>query len=297
MVALQFKLLYMVYGTNCTAPIFFILLACFSYFFTLLFCFIYTTFSSFIMAPTKKPASATKAKAKAPSANATASLVHLQPDKAPNKKSTFVKQTSSSKPSISANIDTSISSNSSVSSTHVGDFAILPDVSDFVPTSLPSGHGTIPIGVKHSFQSTLNIMSRINFSTLSKDKSSEWNVALSKSCCHLSKEYSLLKKHFSLFKYSALEMNITTHRQAFTNKMLPLIKKCSHNLFIKLAFPSMIEVTTTNGNALSMFGLTSTSPLARMVCDEFVFKPQGSRSANPISPEDNLLLTPCHEQV
>jgi hypothetical protein len=57
----------------------------------------------------------------------------------------------------------------------------------------------------------------------------------------------------------------------------------------------MIEVTTTNVNALSTFGLTSTSPLARMVFDEFVFKPQGSSSADPISPEDNSLLTPHHE--
>jgi hypothetical protein len=90
-------------------------------------------------------------------------------------------------------------------------------------------------------------------------------------------------------------MNITTQRQAFANEMLPFIKKRSHDLFVKLAFPSMIEVTTTNGNALSAFGLISTSPLARMVFDEFVFKPQGSSSADPISPEDNSLLTPHHE--
>jgi hypothetical protein len=140
-------------------------------------------------------------------------------------------------------------------------------------------------------------MSKINFSTLSKDKSIEWNVALSQSCHHhLSGEYSLLKKHFSSFKSSALKMNITTHRQeAFPNKILPLIKKRSHDLFIKLAFPSMIEVTTTNQNALSTFGLTSTSPLARMIFDKFVFKPQGSSSADQISPEDNSLLIPHHE--
>jgi hypothetical protein len=173
-------------------------------------------------------------------------------------------------------MDTSISSNSSVSSTiNVCDYAVLPDVSDFIPTSLLSGHGTIPIDVNYSFQATLDIMSKINFSTLSKDKSIEWNVALSHS--------------------SALEMNINTHRQAFANKMLPLMKKHRHNLFIKLAFPSMIEVTMTSGNALSTFGLTSTSPLTRMLFDKFVFKAQGSSSADPIFPEDNSLLTPRHE--
>jgi hypothetical protein len=140
-------------------------------------------------------------------------------------------------------------------------------------------------------------MSKIKFSTLSKDKSIEWNVALSQSCRRLSKEHSLLKKRFSSFKSSALEMNITTHRQAFANEMLPLIKKRSRDLFIKLTFPSMIEATTTNGNALSMFGLTSTSHLARMVFYEFVFKPQGSSSTNPISPEDNSFLTPAMSMI
>jgi hypothetical protein len=57
----------------------------------------------------------------------------------------------------------------------------------------------------------------------------------------------------------------------------------------------MIEVTMTNGKALSMFGFISTSPLARMVFDKFVFKPQGSSSADPISREIYLLLTPRHE--
>jgi hypothetical protein len=186
----------------------------FFFFFTLLICFIYSTFSFFIMAPTKKSSSA----------KATVSLVRLLPDKVPNKKSTSVKHTSSFKPSIAATMDTSISSDSSVSSTDGGYYAILPDVSDFVPTSLPTGHGTIPIDVKDSFQATLDIMSKINFSTLSKDKSIEWNVALSQSCCHLSEEYSLLKKHFSSFKSSAIEMNITTQRQAFANEMLPSSK-------------------------------------------------------------------------
>jgi hypothetical protein len=32
-----------------------------------------------------------------------------------------------------------------------------------------------------------------------------------------------------------------------------------------------------------------------MVFDEFGFKPQGSSSANPISPDDNSLLTPRHD--
>jgi hypothetical protein len=167
-------------------------------FFLFFLCFISLTFSSFIHHGSHQETCLHQGKAKAPSAKATASArVHLQPDKAPIKKSTAVKHTSSSKPIIAATMDTSISSESSVSSTNISDYAVLPDVSDFVPTSLPTGYGTIPTDVMHSFQSTLDIMSKINFSTLSKDMSIEWNVALSESCCHLSEEYSLLKKHFS----------------------------------------------------------------------------------------------------
>jgi hypothetical protein len=78
-----------------------------------------------------------------------------------------------------------------------------------------------------------------------------------------------------LFKSSSLLTNVTTQRQAFATKMLSLFKKRSHDLFVKLAFPSMIEVTTTNGNALSTFGLTSTCPLARMVFDKICFQTSG----------------------
>jgi hypothetical protein len=66
---------------------------------------------------------------------------------------------------------TFISSESSLSFTNGGDYPVPLDYSDFVPTSLPTGHGTIPMFVKDSFQATLDIMSKINFSTLSKDKS------------------------------------------------------------------------------------------------------------------------------
>jgi hypothetical protein len=62
-----------------------------------------------------------------------------------------MKHTSFSKPSIAATMDTSISSDSSLSSTNRGYYANLPDVSDFIPTSLSTGHGTIPIDVNNWF--------------------------------------------------------------------------------------------------------------------------------------------------
>jgi hypothetical protein len=72
------------------------------------------------------------------------------------------------------------------------DYASLPDVSDFAPTALPIGPGTMSSDALASFQATLDIMSKINFHALSNDKSIEWNVCLSQSCCRLYEEYSIL---------------------------------------------------------------------------------------------------------
>jgi ubiquitin len=292
MAHLHFKLPYVVYGTNCTPTIYFIFSACFSSFFH--FARLFHNIKSFTMAVTQKPPSTKAKRGRAPSAKATASCVRLQAVKLPKNNSTLSKHTPSSKSSIVATMATSTSSDSSISSIDGRDYASPPDVSDFVPTALPTGPGTISSDALASFQATLDITSTINFTTLSNDKSIEWNVCLSKSCRRLSDEYSILQKHIFSLKSSSVEMNKTTQRQSFANEMLPLIKKRSHDLFLKLAFPSMIEVTTTNGKALSTFGLTSTSPLARMVFDEFVFKPQGSSLADPISPEDTSFPTPRH---
>jgi hypothetical protein len=252
-----------------------------------------TYIHSFIMAPTNKPDSTkAKGKGKAASGKATASGICLI-NNAPKSKSTLIKNTPSSKPSRVA-MGPSTSSDSSVPSMDGRDYASLPDVSDFVPTALPVGHGTTSSDALSLFQATLDVMSTIDFSTLANDKSIEWNVCLSQSCRRLVDEYSILKKQICSLQASSVETNKTTEKQAFTNNLIPVIKKRSHDLFLKLAFPSMIEVTTTNGKALSMFGLTSTCPLARMVFDEFVFKPQGSSSADPIAPEDTSIPTPRH---
>jgi hypothetical protein len=165
----------------------------------------------------------------------------------------------------------------------------------FVPTALPSGNGTIPSDVKLLFKETLQVMSKIDFSTLSNDKSIEWNISLSQSCRRLSSEYSRLQTHFSLLQKSDIEKKKTVEREVFAKEMYPLIKKRSHDLFIKMPFPSTLEVTTTNGKALPTFGLTSACPIATIVFDDLLFKPQGSSPVDPISPDDHPSTAPRHE--
>jgi hypothetical protein len=50
-----------------------------------------------------------------------------------------------------------------------------------------------------------------------------------------------------------------------------------------------------NGKALLTFGLTSTSPIATIVFNEFLFKPQGTSLLNSICPDDQLSTKPRHE--
>jgi hypothetical protein len=68
--------------------------------------------------------------------------------------------------------------------------------------------------------------------------------------------------------------------------MYPLITKHSHQLFIRLAFPSIVEVTMTTGNALASYGLTSTSSLAKYMFDEVLFEQDGSSAHDTICVDD-----------
>jgi hypothetical protein len=231
----------------------------------------------------QKPPSTTGRTAKVSSSKA------KSPVKASSKKSGSIPQTSFAKHSpVNMERSSSFSDCSASSTVDVG-------YSDFVPTALPSGNIAITSDVKALFKETLNVMSKIDFSTLSNEKSIDWNIALSHSCRRLSYEYSRLQTHFALLQESDIEKKKSADMEEFAKQMYPLIKKRSHDLFIKMPFPSTKEVTTTNGNSLSNFGLTHASPIATIVFDELLFKPQGSSALDSISPDDHLSTKPRHE--
>jgi hypothetical protein len=252
----------------------------FHLFVTFHFC-LYFIPSIIIMAKKKVVCKNGKAAAPAAKAKSKASVTES------TKKLGSIHQSSSAK----APMDTSsgYTSDSSVSSTHDGVDC------DFIPTTLPSGNITIPSKVKRDFKETLEVMSKIDFSTLSNAKSIEWNMSLSQSCRRLSHEYSRLMNHLSLLQESDIEKKKTVAMEVFAHAKYPLIKKHSHDLFIKMPFPSTLEVTTTNGKSLSIFGLTSACPIATIVFDDLLFKPQGSSAKDSISTDDQPSTQPRHE--
>jgi hypothetical protein len=157
---------------------------------------------------------------------------------------------------------------------------------DFVPTSLPPGKGVVSRELQVSFRETLDVMAKVDFSSLSPEKSLEWNITLSKSCLRFSEEITQLQHQLISLQDTSNKNAETRKRDAFAKFMYPLIKKHCHKVFTRMVFPSKLEVTTTMGAALCGFGLTSTCALANYIFDEIVFKQHGTSASDIICIDD-----------
>lgn len=157
---------------------------------------------------------------------------------------------------------------------------------DFVPMSLPPGTGVVSRELQVSFRETLDVMTKVDFSSLAPDKSLKWNLTLSETCLRFSKEITQLQHQlFSL--QDTNNKNAESHkRDAFAKFMYPFIKKHCHKVFTRMVFPSKLEVTMTMGTALCGFGLTSTCALASYIFDEIVFKQHGTSARDIICVDD-----------
>jgi uncharacterized protein YozE (UPF0346 family) len=178
-------------------------------------------------------------------------------------------------------VSTSPSSSSSLSSVDTpsnNDY-----LSNFVPMSLPPGIGTISDELQSSVRETISVMSKIDFSSLSPEKSIEWNVALSKTCLRFSHEVGNLYRQLSSLQERNNHTSSMREMDEFAKSTFPLIKRVGHSTFIKIIFPSLAEVTTTTPTALASYGLSSTCPLANHIFDEVVFKPHGTSNQDAIS--------------
>jgi hypothetical protein len=157
---------------------------------------------------------------------------------------------------------------------------------DFVPTSLPPGTGVVSRELQVSFRETLDVMTKVDFSSLAPDKSLKWNLTLSETCLRFSKEITQLQHQLFSLQDTNNKNAESRKRDAFAKFMYPLIKKHCHKVFTRMVFPSKLEVTTTMGTALCGFGLTSTCALASYIFDEIVFKQHGTSARDIICVDD-----------
>jgi hypothetical protein len=153
--------------------------------------------------------------------------------------------------------------------------------------------GAISGDLKASFTKTLDAMCKVDFHSLSHQKSIEWNLSLADCCVRFSQELTLLQKQ--LDAYRATKRNETMSREIdkFAASMVPHIKKHSHLAFSRFIFPSHKEVTTSAVASLPDLELTSTSKLATLIFDEVLFKNHGSSAGDCIS-IDNIVKKSPH---
>jgi hypothetical protein len=95
--------------------------------------------------------------------------------------------------------------------------------------------------LKAGVKETLDIMTKVNFDSLSHNKSIEWNLALSRSCLRFSQEMTLLKRELSEVRHSKQEDTQFRDRAEFSKGVYLSIKKHAHKVFSKLIFPSHLE--------------------------------------------------------
>jgi hypothetical protein len=148
--------------------------------------------------------------------------------------------------------------------------------------------GAISSDLQASFTKTLDVMSKLDFRSLSLKKSIEWNLALADSCLRFSQEITLLQQQLDVYHTTKQNDIMSREIGAFAVSMVPHIKKHAHIVFSMLIFPSKEEVTTTTVSSLPSRGLTSTSPLAKLIFDHVLFKNHGSSAGDSISIDDNV---------
>jgi hypothetical protein len=102
--------------------------------------------------------------------------------------------------------------------------------------SLPPGIGTISDELQSSVRETINVMSTIDFHSLSPKKKIEWNVALSKTCLHFSHKVGNLYHQLSLKEHN--KHTSSMHKMdEFAKFTFPLIKRVGHSTFINHFLP------------------------------------------------------------
>ncbi len=72
----------------------------------------------------------------------------------------------------------------------------------------------------------------------------------------------------------------------FLNTSAPVIKKKIFHIFLRLIFPSQLEVTSTTDRSLAGFGLTANSPLAQLCFQDILFNMKGT-AKDPVNLSDD----------
>jgi len=131
----------------------------------------------------------------------------------------------------------------------------------------------------------MKVMAKVDFPSLSASQSIAWNAVLSQTCLRLTQECLHLQRSLEVYRQTNQQEVATQRKLDFVRNLN--IRTHFKTIFLRFPFPSHVEVTTTTTASLPHYGLSSTSPFATFVFDEFVFKAQGNTASDSIVVDKN----------
>jgi hypothetical protein len=149
-----------------------------------------------------------------------------------------------------------------------------------VPTLLPPvGKGPVPPQILEQFNDSLSVGSRMDFMLVSEENRLTWLKFFADTVLHLNRECNLLKAQLNEYHETTTTGLQLQENAEFVKLVSPTIKNAMFQIFLRLIFPSTLEVTTSKDRrALLSFGLTEKCGLATLVFDSIFQSSQGTAS-------------------
>jgi hypothetical protein len=156
-------------------------------------------------------------------------------------------------------------------------------IKQFSPTHLPKNvSGPLPESLLMSFNQSLSVGTKMDFNLAPDEIRLKWLEFFSGAAVHFSNECNLLRAQLDQYRTSSSIDRENKKKEEFVSHVLPRIKSGMFEIFLRLIFPSTVEVTDTRDRrALTNFGLTHKCSLARLVF-EHVFNTVPGTASKPI---------------
>jgi hypothetical protein len=156
-------------------------------------------------------------------------------------------------------------------------------INQFSPTHLPKNvSGPLPESLLMSFNQSLSVGTKMDFNLADDELRLKWLAFFSGAAVLFSNECTLLRAQLDQYRTSSSIDRDKMKKNEFVSHVLPRIKSGMFEIFLRLIFPSTVEVTDTrNRRVLTSFGLTHKCPLALLVF-EHVFSTDPGTASEPI---------------
>ena len=158
-------------------------------------------------------------------------------------------------------------------------------LNQFSPTLLPEKVLAGSESIQHRFNESLSIGTKMDFTLLSYDNCLVWLKFFSDTVVKLNNECTLLRGQLDQYRDRASSDIEHQAKLDFVGKVIPAIKTAMFPIFVRLIFPSQLEVTSSRDRrALLSFGLSEKCDLATLVFDTAVFFKNRSPEGNASKP-------------